>query len=116
MSVDMTPDIEVITARKNKLEQDIKHRQAFEAEQLQNVAISSVSIATSPYSQYKTDLNYADILGNTLLHYACMLGDLEAVKEYISQGADMSTYTNLFASPIAIALSFGHLSVAQYLF
>ena len=105
-----------IENKKKALTTVIKERQSLEAWQGQ-IEEKAKDPMVSPYMRYKTDLNFADISGNTLLHYACMQGDLEAVKEYLSKGAnvDLVSHDNGLA-PIAIALQFGHLPIAKYLF
>ncbi len=71
----------------------------------------------SPYELHPTTINYADIHGFSLLHYAAALGDLEKAKELVEQNADINLKTltgNL--SIVNIALAYGHCHVAQYLY
>lgn len=37
----------------------------------------------SPYVKFKTDINFPDISGNTLLHYAAALGNLLRFKSIV---------------------------------
>lgn len=110
-----------IETKRNALATLIQQRQAFEAEQFKDcndATAANKAIVDSPYTRYKTDLNFADRSGNTLLHFACLEGDLEAVKTYISQGADMNVASREYygLSPIGIALNKGQLDLAQFLF
>lgn len=84
----------------------IEKRPLFESDKSEN----------SLFKRYKTTIDYPDVDGNTLLHYACMLGDLEKVKELIAQGADLNKESAIDYSPLRYALYYGHLEVAKWLF
>jgi len=92
----------------SKLQQLISERQQFE---------SSYTDPASPYVKYKTDINYPDIHGNTLLHYAAALGDLAKVHEYCAQRKINIHLENIDnCTPLELALQNGHIDVAQHLY
>lgn len=66
----------------------------------------------------KTDFNFFDVSGTTLLQYAAKMGDLDKVKQCIEQyGADLNrTLKSKAKFPIQLALENGHLEVAKYLY
>lgn len=102
---------EIAHANYLHLKKTITQRQAFE----KNNKDPKINTAAHP-----TDLNYFDLRGKTLLHYAAEEGNLSCVKELIQYGSDINLknldYGNGTTSPLEVALQNGHLEVAQYLF
>lgn len=86
------------------LEDLIKKRQAFEA-----------SHAVPPYSTHPTNSNFLDINGHSLLFYAICLGDKEKVEKWLPQ-VDSFPDIKTIEVAMAIALRFGQLDVAKYIF
>lgn len=91
-----------------KLENIIKQRQLFES---------------SNQTGIKTDINYPDVDGNTLLCYAAAMGDLDLLQECINQGAEINftaplplSYSPRAATPIEHALKNDHVEVANFLY
>jgi ankyrin repeat protein len=68
------------------------------------------------FSIYKTDFNFTDFQGNSLLHYAATIGDMEKINDCLKNGADINLKNAQNKSAITIALEYGHLDVAEYLF
>lgn len=70
-----------------------------------------------PYSTHPTTINFADIEGKTLLHYAVEAGDLNDVKRLVETGADVNVrvYGVGRRTPFEIALQTGQLEIAKYL-
>lgn len=68
----------------------------------------------------ETDINFCDINGHSLLHYAILMGDKALVRELVEEKrANINLKTDVLVkreSPIDIALKLGHLEIAQYLF
>lgn len=64
----------------------------------------------------KTDINFCDIAGFSLLHYAIIIGDLEKVKFLMEKGANINLSLPGTPSPIAVAIGEGNLEIAQFLF
>jgi len=92
----------------SELEQLVQTRQKLE---------STYTDPDSPYVKYKTDINYADIHGNTLLHYAAALGDLAKVQEYcMEEKIDINCKNLAQCTPLIRALAKGHSHVSQYLY
>ncbi len=74
-----------------------------------------------PYSTHKTDINYLDIDGKNLLHYAVEEGNLDEVKRLIDEcGADINCKTakevRIRKQPIKLALRTGQIEIAKYLY
>lgn len=73
-----------------------------------------------PYINYPTNFNFFDVNGYTLLHYACMLGNVEAVSKLVKDSNVKIDQLPLFLkagkTPIEIALEAGHLEVVKILF
>lgn len=98
--------------RYNELQKLIEERQAFE---------NQVENKIPPFETHRTDVNFYDIHGYTLLQYACLLGDIDAVKDLLKKGADPKLKSifvskTLTISPLQMALEQGHIEVAQFLF
>jgi len=92
----------------SELQQLVQTRQQFE---------SAYTDPESPYVKYKTDINYPDIHGNTLLHYAAALGDLAKVQEYCAaENTNINCKNTAQITPLMRALANGHDHVAQYLY
>jgi len=92
----------------DELREVIAERQAFENEPQNQIA---------PYINHRTDYNYYDVNGLTLIHYASMLGDAKGITELLTGGADIDK-TPLFGGSTALqmALEAGHLDCAKELF
>lgn len=86
------------------LESLIKKRQAFEHENNQ-----------PPYNVFKTTVDFKDVTGNTLLHYAIKMGDIEKVKTCITEGANINLASE-DGYGLQLALDNGHLEIAKYLY
>ena len=69
-----------------------------------------------PFSLHRTDLNFTDIEGNSLLHYAAAMGDLEKVKYCLQNQANINLKNDKKENAISIALENGHFAVVNYLF
>lgn len=71
-----------------------------------------------PYSNHPTTINFSDIEGKILLHYAIEAGDLNDVKRLIEAGADINTRVNAVGkrTPFELALQNGQLEIAKYLY
>lgn len=91
--------------RFNQLKALILKRRAFEA-----------AHPYPPYSLYKTDFNFTDVHGNSLLHYAAALGDLDKIRECLKNNIDIDIKNNLSQQAIHLALENGQLAAAQKLF
>jgi ankyrin repeat protein len=93
------------------LKKTITQRQEFE----KNNKDPKINTAAHP-----TDLNYFDLRGKTLLHYAAEEGNLAYVKELIHSDVNINLknldYGKGTASPLEVALQNGNLAVSQYLF
>lgn len=88
----------------------INERQAFENREENNIP---------PYNNYRTDLNFCDSYGYSLLHYASLLGDTEAIVDLIAGRAELEVpplFTSERKSPFQMALENGHLESAKILF
>ncbi len=74
----------------------------------------------NPYREYPTDLNFCDIHGKSLLHYAAEQGLFEEVKQLIAQGANINLETVDWPedqkTAIIFALEAGQLEIAEYLY
>ena len=69
-----------------------------------------------PFSQKPTTLNFKDINGNTLLHYAAAMGDIDKVKFCLENGQNIDSTNSSGTSAIILAVENGHLDVAEFLF
>jgi|GEM_PF-3147649 len=72
-----------------------------------------------PYSTHPTTVNFSDIEGKTLLHYAIEAGDLNDVKRLVEEaGADIDVRVNGLGrrTPFEVALQNGQLEIAKYLY
>ncbi len=96
----------------NELRNLIAKRQSFENQKEQQ---------KTPYSNHRTDNNFYDIHGYTLLHYASLLGDLAEVNKLIVEGVDLKikpifTFKDATVTALQMALEKGHIDVAKALF
>lgn len=89
----------------------IAKRQAFEKKPKNRI---------SPWINHPTTANFFDVRGNTLLIYACQLGDAKGVEQLVQDPAVNIEQIQLFKkggpTPIEIALQEGHLKIAKILF
>lgn len=101
-----------------QLNSTIKRRQSFENKQFQGLPKNIFEETNNPYRKYATDINFYDIDGFGLLHYAVKMGDLNKVKSLLTQGVKIDGIDPEYqtASPIQIALDKGELAIAQFLF
>ncbi len=68
------------------------------------------------YSQYKTDYDFHNIAGHSLIHYATILGDLDKIKELEKNGVSLSKPTGqLNITPLQLAFDYGHKELVEYL-
>ncbi|WP_028389649.1 ankyrin repeat domain-containing protein [Legionella fairfieldensis] len=72
--------------------------------------------STPPYSLHRTDFNFTDVEGNTLLHYAAAIGDIDKIKSCLENNANINLKNNLKQTAISMALENGHLDAANFLF
>jgi ankyrin repeat protein len=97
--------------RYKELREIITYRQLFE---------SKIENQKLPYITHRTNFNFFDINGYTLLHYACMSGDVVAVTELVGNSSVKIEQVPLFVregiTPLEMALRAGHLEVAKILF
>jgi len=108
IEVEQTMAVNKLEENYSELQQLVQTRQQFE---------SAHTNPESPYFKYKTNINYADIHGNTLLHYAAALGDLVKVQEYCTQEEiDINLKNIENVTPLMRALANGHVHIAQYLY
>lgn len=74
----------------------------------------------NPYREYRTDLNFHDIHGKSLLHYAAEEGMLDEVKRLIAEGSDINLKTVDWPedqkTATMFALENGHLEISEYLY
>ncbi|MDX1837896.1 hypothetical protein DIZ81_08675 [Legionella taurinensis] len=105
MPTDHSPTHARDLQRFNQLKALIIKRRAFEA-----------AHPYPPYCLYKTDFNFTDVHGNSLLHYAAALGDMDKLRECLKNNIDIDRKNNLSQQAIHLALENGHLAVAQKLF
>lgn len=95
----------------NELRAIITERQKFE-NQNENKKL--------PYIKHPTDLNFFDIDGYTLLHYACLSGDEAAVSELVNDPNVNIEQIVLFSrkkiTPLEMALAAGYPNIAEILF
>lgn len=107
----MGMSLKEIREKYEKLREIIAERQIFE---------KKIENQKPPYINHPTNFNYFDIHGHTLLHYACMLGDEEAVAELIKDHTVNIEQLPLFlkggVTPFEMALEAGHLGIAKILF
>ncbi|QRN02770.1 hypothetical protein GH742_02130 [Legionella sp. MW5194] len=105
MPTDLSPTHARDLQRFNQLKALILKRRAFEA-----------AHPYPPYSLYKTDFNFTDVHGNSLLHYAAALGDMDKLRECLKNNIDIDRKNNLSQQAMHLALENGHLAAAQKLF
>jgi ankyrin repeat protein len=94
-----------INDKYSKLKALIEERQSYEAVH-----------SYPPYSTHKTDINFTDVNGNTLLHYAAILGDMDKIVECINHDSDINLKDGMMKSAIELALTNGNLEAADYLY
>ena len=61
------------------------------------------------------DINYMYPPGVSLLHQACVLGDIDVIKLMVDKGADVNAKTWAQWTPAKLAVTYGHFEVAQLL-
>lgn len=94
----------------NKLKDLIAKRQLFE---------SQVENQKPPYRNHRTDYNFCDVDGYTLLHYASMLGDVALMSELLDAGVEIEMkpiFLKNGTTALQMALEAGHLDAAKILF
>jgi ankyrin repeat protein len=88
--------------------------------QLQSLILQRQEFETKhpvpPYSLYKTDFNFTNLQGNSLLHFAATIGDMAKINYCLKNNTDINLKNAQNQSAITIALKYGHLDVAEYLF
>lgn len=105
MPIDQVQTHAVELQRFNQLKAFILKRQAFEA-----------AHPYPPYSLYQTDFNFTDIHGNSLLHYAAALGDMDKIRECLKNNINLDLKNNLAQQAIQLALDNHQLEAARALF
>jgi len=53
--------------------------------------------------------------GNTVLHEAAKIGDIESVRKLLTKGAQVNAHNNYNSTPLIEAAANGHLAVVEYL-
>ncbi|VDM25863.1 unnamed protein product [Hydatigera taeniaeformis] len=64
---------------------------------------------------YGGAVNSADRYGNTALHWAAVTGNMNCVHYLLDYGIDLDTFNCTNVTPLMLALSFGHIEVANHL-
>lgn len=97
-------DLSASTKKYKALQAFILKRQQFEAEH-----------PFPPYNEYKTDINFSDKQGNTLLHYAAMMGDIDKIRDCIEGGANLNLKNGEGDTAIVLALINDKFMAADFL-
>ncbi|KTC94322.1 ankyrin repeat domain-containing protein [Legionella erythra] len=105
MPIDHDQTHAVQLQRFNQLKALILKRKAFEA-----------AHPYPPYSLYQTDFNFTDVHGNSLLHYAAALGDMNKIRECLKDNINPDLKNNLAQQAIHLALNNHQLEAARALF
>lgn len=107
----MVMSLKEIQQKYEKLREIITERQLFE---------SNIENQKPPYITHPTNSNFCDVNGYTLLHYACMSGDEDAVAKLVKDPSVNIEQIPLFKkeglTPLVMALEAGHLGTAKILF
>lgn len=95
----------------HQLKTIIAERQAFEKKPENQIP---------PWINHPTTMNYCDVNGNTLLHYACLSGDAASVAELVQDSTVNIDQIQLFRkggpTPLEMALQKGYLEIAKILY
>lgn len=107
----MKSDVQEIQNKYHHLKKVIAERQSFEKQPENQI---------HPWIDHPTTAHFFDVHGKTLLFYACLSGDTDAVAKLVQDPAVNIEQIQIFGrdvpTPIEMALREGYLEVAQILF